>query len=524
MSEYNHNVYLAWKPLRNRLVKYDLYDSLAVIRWYFARQQSSLDLPVPSDLRPHKDIDDFRYFTPFELETLSREVLISSRTQSSPQYTMRNPDHLAKAINLLKHVDDVVSSQYITQDNVLYELEVRLAHRQFKYQTERPNTTSLLRYSKIFSYPKVEQYVIAKTGLTTKQIFTIGSAFWVSFLRNFRLSIGIVNSSIPGITKEHAEKFISYFGKPLEEVRSKLVSTDEHPMNDMFQYAYNSQTAHPLMRITYENEESLICPLPTLLVWRFTSGLYYDLYDLKIDGVDFGSVFGLAYEQYIGDVLKSTFASSSTNVYSGEPITGTNPNTCDWVIESSNDVLLVEAKTKRMSMIAKTTLTSKADLEKQLEILSEAVVQVYRSFLAYKNDTYVNPVYRFSSEKKHYVSVVTLEPWYLMGKQVTDLKKLVATKLQTLTIDASIIEEVPYVIMSSNDFESFSYLRKSKSLDSIIQPYIDGQRDRFMGHEFGNYITHNFKDELKGYEYVFEDELNNVFTIPLKNAQKNTDD
>lgn len=515
----NDKVYKTWKPLRNLLGKFDLYDSLAVIRWYFTLKQTRLDLSVPSDLEPHPNYQDPAYFLPWELETLSREVIVASDHLTVPRYTMRNPDHLARAVNRLKAIEEVITEEYVNQQNIYQEVSVRLAHRQFKYQTERPNLTNMVRYSKIFSDPSVEEYVKARTGLSTRQIYTISSAFWITFCQNFRLTITNIESQLKDITPEDVERFLNYFAKPIEEVRELLKSPEEHQMNDKFEYAYNSQFAYPIMKVTVAAELSIICPLPTLLVWRSTSGLYYDLYDLKLNGVDFGSVFGIAYENYIGGMLEKTFEKTKIKVYKGEPNTGSNPNTCDWVVESRREVLFVETKTKRLSMAAKTALMSRAEIDAELDVLAKAVVQVYRSYLAYRDGTYSSPAYSYNSRKKHFVAVVTLEEWYLLGDQISQLRDLVTKKLNDLGIDTNLINDAPYVVMSSDDVEHFSYLARTVLMGDTINPYWAGQAGEYHGHEFGTYVDKAFKTELNDYSYVYSDEENNLFTVPLKGKQ-----
>jgi len=508
----NDKIYTEWKKLRNRLAYYDLNDSLATIRWYFNRKQTQFNFPIPSDLQPHPNLDELVYFLPWELETLVREIIIVCRDNPTPRYTMRNPDHLASAINKLKAVTNKVTEEYVNEDNVQHEISVRLSHRQFKYSTNRPNLVNLVRYFLIFSDPRVEPYLQQKTSLSIRQIYTIGTTLWSALCRDYSLRRAGVYTSLPGLTQDDLSRFLSYFAKPIEEVRAMLSSPKEHPMNDEFEYAYSSLYAYPLLEIESEGETAITCPLSTLFAWRFTSGLYYDLYDFKVNGVDFGSVFGHAYEDYIGNVLRKTFLNTNVNISAGEPNTGSNPNTCDWIIELEDEILLVETKTKRLSMAAKTSLISSAQLTQQLEILAKAVCQVYKSYIAYRNGTYRNPGHVYNSDKSYFVSVVTLEQWYLMGDQISSLRTLVETYLTADGIDPTIIDTVPYIVMCSDDLERMSFLLKSKQLNEIINSYWAGQSGDTLGHEFAVYLQNRFKQDLVNYEYINKDKETTLFT------------
>jgi hypothetical protein len=69
----------------------------------------------------------------------------------------------------------------VDDKNILQEVTVRLAHQQFKYQTEVPSKASLVRYSRIFGHAAVEPVVKTKTGLSAKQLFTIGAGLWLKY-------------------------------------------------------------------------------------------------------------------------------------------------------------------------------------------------------------------------------------------------------------------------------------------------------------------------------------------------------
>lgn len=58
--------------------------------------------------------------------------------------------------------------------------------------------------------------------------------------------------------------------------------------------------ACPIIKMPFNGKDSLVCPMPTLLYWRITSGFYYEICDEK----DFGYNFGHSFQKYIGNVIE----------------------------------------------------------------------------------------------------------------------------------------------------------------------------------------------------------------------------
>lgn len=501
------DVYRAWKPLRNYLKHLDVIDGLGVIRYYSVRRSLPEKPPVPADIELHAWVDKENSFLPWELEILAREVLIVSDLNSSPTYTLRHAHDMASAMTKLKFVENYVESEYISQENVLYELSVRLAHRQFKYQTERPSTETIVRYSKIFGHPEVAPIVEEVVGLSPRKLYTLGAGAWSIYNQMLGIHHPLENLNIKEITQENYSCFIHYFSKPLPEIKSLLAA--ERPFDEKFSYAYNSLYAYPIILTQIDSRPTYICPLPTLLYWRITSGIYYDLVNVR----GFDNAFGKAFEEYVGMMYMATTKGTRVNVYPGEPNRPSSPNRADWIIDGSIDTLLVESKTKRLTIGAKTSLLDDSELNKQLGILAAAVCQAYLSLRAYRNNTYPNPIFILPENKKAYVCVTTLERWYLMGDQLDLLDTMVKDKIIGAGLDESVLSDSPYVIIPIDDMEKVAYLSKTHSFEEIFQPYLGDEE--WKRWEFGNYLNNHFKNELEAYGYIFANEINDLFTVKV---------
>src|ERR1700680_1909969 len=164
-----NNAYGGWTPLRNALRKLDLNDTLAVIRAYAAFRGVRVPTPFPMNIEVHRAVySNERIILPWEMEVLAREAIIVCSPQPTTRYTPRKWNTFSSLVNKLREVDEYISRYLVDDKNILQEVTVRLAHQQFKYQTEAPSKASRIRYSRIFGHAAVEPIVKTKIGLSTK--------------------------------------------------------------------------------------------------------------------------------------------------------------------------------------------------------------------------------------------------------------------------------------------------------------------------------------------------------------------
>jgi hypothetical protein len=507
-------VYDAWKPLRNYLNTLDLIDALGVIRAYSVHRALRVAPPMPNDIEVHSWIDKPEAFLPWELETLAREAVIVCKPNSSPRNTLKKANSMGSAVNKMKAIEEFIAEHHISQKNIMHEVSVRLAHRQFKYQTDRPSNESMVRYSKIFGHPKMVPIVKKKLGLEPKQLFTLGTSMFGNYTQYIGMFYPLENLSLTSISQADYDQFMSLYSKPLDEIKAMLISPTERHLDDQFFYGHHSLYTYPIIFTDINGRPAHVCPLPTLLYWRITSGLYYDLYREK----GFDNAFGDAFEEYVGSVFTKTFEGTSIGVYPGEPNTAASPNRCDWVIDQADECLIDECKTKRLTMGAKTSLLDDKELFAQLGLLGDAVTQAYLSLKAYRDEAYQNPVYTLDPEKKAFICVTTLEKWYLMGEQLRMLHEIIKEKVVNAGMPESIIDESPYIVVSVDDAEELAYLAKTHALSELIEPYV---KDRLSsGWEYATFLRNTFRDELQNYEYVFGGDLQDAYTVTVDEEQR----
>ncbi|NPT61163.1 hypothetical protein [Paraburkholderia elongata] len=121
----------------------------------------------------------------------------------------------------------------------------------------------------------------------------------------------------------------------------------------------------------------------------------------------------------------------------------------DWIVGDGTANLFVECKTKRLRHDAKITVEGEV-LEAQLNILAEAIVQLYKNIRdAVDGKTNWTP-----NQLPIYPLVVTLEEWYLFSPLTTAyVHRQVKTLLERSCIDPRVADDMPYTVASIDEIE-----------------------------------------------------------------------
>jgi len=120
-------------------------------------------------------------------------------------------------------------------------------------------------------------------------------------------------------------------------------------------YNINPLLSRPLVRIweNSENEEAIddkfIAPIPDILMYRITIGLYYQLYNIY--GKEFTTNFGDLFELYVSKIIEGFNLPGKLipekEIDSYLPIKGKKGGTTrrpDWVIFTENGIIIIECK------------------------------------------------------------------------------------------------------------------------------------------------------------------------------------
>lgn len=480
------------KPLRNRVRNLCLADSLMVIHAYIAHLQ--FDTPINRAIEvperflfAENKVDKVSVFSEWELETLCREVIVHSKLTPPCQVSLRQGAVMSKVVTELKRLEEFIADKFVTPETVLLELH-RMAHRQFPWQMSSPSAANFMRYYLVYRHSILDNLVKKVTGLSIDEVFFIGMALLGVFMREALMPYP-PSVHISGLTVDQVDRFLRHFSAPLGSLKEHLVK--EREANDRFAYSYHSLRAFPIIQMHHLGKNSLLCPLPTLLFWRFTSGVYYEI--CKEAGFD--NAFGEAFGRYVGSVLKKAFDLTKYEVIAEESYRDGKDlkSTVDWVVSEGDAALFIEAKTKRLVVGAKSEILSSQALSAELAKMARSIVQVYKAIVDYQKGLY--PSNRYRKGWKIYPVVVTLEDWFLMGSKVLgELNGLVLCELEMANLPADMLSDSPYTLCSSYELEQAAQVMNHVGVAKVMGGKVSdpGKRE----HALDAYIRSDFKSEL----------------------------
>ncbi len=502
-----------YKPLRNHLYKIKVDDGLFVV-WSFIQhlqfdQCFPTEIEVISEFKEADYIQKIRWSSPWELETLAKEIVINSN-ESVAEKSLTKWNYFSLALNKLKKLQNEISDHYTNKETILVEM-FRIAHRQFPWQMN-PNDAFIIRHYKIFDTLDMSTIILESIGLSTKDLYTVGMLFIGAYLKGPAVKQPI-NVEVGNITTENIDKFLSIFSISLGNLKQNLKL--EHQLNSKYSYAYSTLRARPIIDMNYRGEQCFVCPLPTLLYWQITNGIYYSICKHK----QFDKSFGKSFQGYIGDVLNKALNGSELKILPEEQykIGKDSKDSIDWIVSDSDSALFIECKTKRLIFTAKSEIEDTKAVQNELNKMSDFIIQCYKAITDYKNGSY--PHFSYNPKLKIYPVIITLEHWYVFGsKFLSSLDELVAQKIVELNLDVNLPKDAPYTICSVEDFEAVAQLVKIIGIHKFMESKASDPEKREW--EFRPYINSEFHDYTKHIKSLFNDEYDELFAEFLEGHRK----
>lgn len=469
-------IYDAYKPLRNYLRQCALNTTL-VDMWQLSQHvayPAAVSAPVQASERPYSL--DGQVF-PWDLPAIAREVLLHAQPRGG-----------TKRLNSLAAIQTVVDSLRNTsnegsklrlagQDDVFNEL-LRLSHHQFPWQ-QGNIYRSLIRHLKVFSAPSVAPILEKHTGLTAREFFFLGFALVGHLMRRFDINSAQDYSEF-GIGEEKATAFFSRLSMNIDDLRRLLA---DQPVDATWDYGWNPLEATPLVALDPKHPSRLHCPVPDLLLRRFSTGLYYDL--VKVSGFD--QALGSAFAAYIGEVLAVAYQNGSARVLNETPYTvgGNTHHGPDWIVCDAGGNLVVECKAKRLPHVARQAGDDAVRAE--VDKIAKAIVQNYKNIREAQqglsswmpNGHPIVPL------------VITFEDWFFVGSRLYGLlEQCVCSQLPIAGLSTQLMEEMPYAVMSCREFELCIGAVREIGIAEFFQGKRKGEYLQWMWPE---YLNHAYK-------------------------------
>jgi hypothetical protein len=497
------NVFQSYKSFRNKIALLSVEEALAVI-WAYCQYLQVDGFQFPKEIEVDRgylalDIPQ-TWISEWELELLAKEIILNANLVASKGRSLKNWKPLSEVVNALKSLENKIYAAYGSPKDVLVEF-IRIAHRQFIWQGNPPNSISTMRYFKIFNRADIDKICEERIGLSVWEIYMCGIGCMGLLLDHPAIAIPF-KTEIKALSIEKFERFFAFTSKPIAALKGQLKAEQQY--NENFAYAYNSLRAVPLIRMTYQGSEALVCPLMTLLYWRFTGGLYYELIGVP----KFANAFGNGFEGYVGEVIERACPDPMRRLGEMDYVVGkAKKRSVDWIVADEGAALFVECKSRRLSLGAKVSLSDLRPLEADTDNMAAAVVQLYKTISDYRENAY--PHFPAKDAIKVFPAVVTLENWRMFGPvMLNKLAEAVARRLASEGLSPELVEQMPYSVWPIEELEVGLQVMHANGIASFMEGKLNDPEKREW--DWHGYMTNRYPKSFPA-KRLFDDQYDEIF-------------
>ena len=453
MPDARSRFYRKYRSFRNFVRDLPRFESLQGLWWYAANVTEGRELPSGFIAgEPPMDAPLREILHPWELEALVREVVLNASDFGTR--TLRHWGELAKAINHIRRLDgEAYECSPDPGSDILLELH-RIIHRQFPWQMMK-GIAPIMRVLKVFGASGLEEIVRKELDMTVRQVVQLGLAITGSFQKNWGMSLNQDYSAL-GINRRASAALLRRITISFDKLRTQTAAAQSYDRDWL--YVWNPLEATPLVQFDPEYSDRIICPIPRFLFRRLTTGIFYDL----VRSAGFDNPYGNAFQNYIGDVLKSTCRPPKFHIESEQAyyVGSKKMHGVDWILSDSTGHLFIESKTKRLTKQAKIRSDTVA-LSSDLDVMATAIVQHYRNI----SDALGGRTDWQQDGKPIYPLVLTLENWLLFTPLVDELlRDHVRRRLGEANIAMDVLTKMPFTVASAEEFEIASQLIARKGI------------------------------------------------------------
>ena len=503
-------IYQAYKMLRRTVSQLSFEDSFAAT-WAHSQSKQIVGFKFPGDVERHSRMRNDQHSQPYhwQLETIIQEVLLHGGEVSRGGNSLKNWNDLAASINALRHLEDVIHASTLSSDNIMREV-VRIAHQQFSWQ-RRITKPFIGRYFQIFKDAEIDRICAKATGLSVPKIYVLGTCLWGQYASKAFVRLPWT-STISQISQHDVDRFFELYSSDVYAFRQRLKSSRPR-IGETFSYDQRYIRTKPLLSFRKAGISWLACPLPALLAWRFTSGLYYDL----IGDSDFFNAFGASFQAHTGQVLARGTCGSGLQHIPEEKFGTRNrsKDTVDWILLDENAAAFIECKSKRLTLEAKTNLTDTNAFGRDVSTLASYVVQLYRTIEEYKQSRY--PSLPYDATRKIYPVIVTLEDWLPIGTDFwSDLDGQVRSQLGRCGLPLSILEQMPFTLSSLEELERASCMISKVGLRGFFEEY---HATKYSGWMLDRFMADAYPAEYRAKRDLFPETFDEIQGPFLSDAQ-----
>lgn len=265
------------------------------------------------------------------------------------------------------------------------------------------------------------------------------------------------------------------------ELTFNKLAADQYQMRELYEaykqpdrlyapYDFNPLFVFPFVRPwiktsnTTLDEDRLIAPVPNLILYRLSEGIYYQLFNTYKE--KFSRYFGFLFEKYVGEILNHCV--EPNQIISEEEIRKTFPENRgkvpDWIIIVDDTATLIECKAAGFNREALATGSEKA-IDYSISQIKKGLVQLHEFKDACQRK--VKGLEQLAAISNFNLRVVTYETFHLINS--TFFKEIIDSEISSVLSNKGIFIS-DWHILSIDELERVQpHMKQGISFNEIIE-------------------------------------------------------
>lgn len=420
------------------------------------------------------DLTHKHFAQKWEIENL---LLLLLSTPKEKVDFLRAPDYqsydtVANLVNQLKAAEEAESALLVDHANVLDELQ-RYAHKQFLWQREFFEIERLYRYTYVYGQGSCADYFERQNGLSINEFILTCIALYgctkaFAWQKVTRIEPPLtLRPEIVGLT-------LKLVAKELPEMRAETTKRIDQVMSagrPKLAYLPSTLRHFPIISSTKHNDQ-IIAPLPQLLIFRATSGLYYDLAGGPQNLLKEANG---RFEEYGKKLIQARcprFEVSRDQEYGPK---GKRMRTPDLLLKDGGIVKAVfECKATKLTFTAQYGDDQFAEAPKAFGQIAKGMSQLWKFFSRARRGIYTNETVADDA----YGIILTMENWFQLDRTQLPSLRAAADKLCEDEPDVT-PEDKRDVIFCS--IEALDSVLAVSNEDEVLETFTKAREKEYLG-------------------------------------------
>ncbi|MBX6966132.1 hypothetical protein [Alcaligenes faecalis] len=397
---------------------------------------------------------------PWELELVAREIILNGDLLPMA-LASRKAFTPWKAVELLRELTMKISKEHVNSYDDALTAVAPLIHQQMPWSDD--TFSRIARYGQIYRHEPLAKIIQSDLKMPLSAWLKLGLTVF-SYLDIDSSAPRSIFFHVPGLDRQTVDHFFALTARSIEDLR--LQTKAQQVYDQQWAYTFNPLRKSPI-NFFMATPERIFLPVPQLLIWRVTDGIYYDL--IETAGKPFAKAFGDACEIYVGNVLKVALSGLEVEIHGERRYDSSKGEKAgaDWLVSDHSGHVFLECKAKRLTLPAKMAGFGES-MDRDLNVLAGYIVQNYKNI----RDAMQGYVSGFNhAGLPVFSAIVTLEDWGLHTVQLKErLHTLVELALQDAGLPACMTVDHPYKVLSFFQLERHAQDIAKVGIANVFSP------------------------------------------------------